>query len=138
MHSHPAASPAGGVDLASKQELSEPTELRLFRTAVNKHWPVTDDLRDRAIQTAAAILDDPSPVRRLGAVRAIILADSLNVRREATASAEASALLSASTSALRAALANPALRQALTAIDPSQAPSPHTEQPDSTPPAKDT
>jgi hypothetical protein len=127
---------AEGVD--REGPLSEAMEMRLFRAGVHRDWPITPELRNRAIQTAAAILDDPSPVRRLGAVRCIILADSLNVRREATASAEASALLSASTSALRAALSNPAIRQALTAIDPSQAATTHTEQPDSTPPANDT
>jgi len=97
-----------------------PNDLVLLRAAERGLWSISPALRAKAIAKCEDILDTPGDKRHLGAVKAIILADSLNVRREATASTEQIALLSTAADRLRSALSDPKTRQALAALSQPQ------------------
>jgi hypothetical protein len=93
---------------------------RLERRAMLDRWPVSQEAREEAMAAAVRVLrGSSSEVRILGAVKTLIQADLVNVRREANAIAERSADAQAATSALRAALASPGARDALAALSES-------------------
>ena len=111
----------------------ERSDARLAQRAIREGWPVAEDVRADVVEMAIACVRDPlaSPNRRIAAARLLVLADTVNVRREAIASEEHRAEISASTSVLRAALQTPAAREALAqlAAEMPALPEPFTGEP---------
>lgn len=96
------------------------SDLDRIKRGLAHEWDIPNDLRKKILNGCEQIIDvGPGDKRFISACKVVLLADSLNVRREATASQEQQAFLNASTDALRAALSNPRLRQALTETLPS-------------------
>jgi hypothetical protein len=90
---------------------------RLALRAVTHRWDVHADRREKALQAAEAILDDPtsSKYHRLAAAKLLVAADGVNVRREANQVAERSGDDAARVAALRTALQSPEARAWLAA-----------------------
>jgi len=116
------AVPGVGVLGGRGDDLTEGSngDLVLARIGARKGWPVSNEVREKVLATAIALLDHPDAHKRLLACRAIILADSLNVRREATQSQEQMAILTLAQDRLRQALSDPVVRRQLLALSESQ------------------
>jgi hypothetical protein len=62
-------------------------ELRLTARALEGQWPVSEDMKAKALAMAMTILDaaQPTPAQIIAAGKLLILADMVNVRRERNA-----------------------------------------------------
>src|SRR4051812_18151826 len=92
------------------------SEVNVVRRAVREGWPISPEIRSKVVEMAVRILDTPGDKRHVAAMKILLLADSLNVRREANVVAEHSAESSLALSTLRAALADPAILEQLATL----------------------
>jgi hypothetical protein len=83
---------------------TSPTSLRCSIRAALEEWPITPQVRQRCVQEALKVLDDPraTTYHRLLALKVLGLYDTINVRREASARAERSASTAQQASVLKA------------------------------------
>jgi hypothetical protein len=90
-------------------------ETRLVLRAALARWPITPEMREKAVRCAEAVLDDPGATRyhKLTAVRALAALDSLNAQRERTASLERVGATRVGLEALHRAMADPSTRALL-------------------------
>jgi hypothetical protein len=111
---------------AGQGDLAPPTssrrDLALERRAFQEGWPITPEVRQQVVDEAINILQTAkSTARRLAAVRVLIAADSVNVRREANAVTERNGERATTADMLgstyRAALENAVTRELLIRLD---------------------
>ena len=83
-----------------------------------RYYPVSPEVRRKCIEQAVAVLENPeSPNRaKMSAIKVIIAADSINVKRETNEITERHDQVMESAAGIRAALAIPGVREQLAAL----------------------
>ena len=106
--------------------LASRMDTRILGRAIREGWPIRPSLKAKAVRELEAVIDDPSAgaLRKVSAVRALIAADQVNAKREATEAATQTHAQGQHASLFRAALATPEGRAALAALTHSMAHSP--------------
>jgi hypothetical protein len=90
-------------------------ELRTFGRALRQGWHVTNDERAKGKRAVLAVLDDPRATlyHLLTAVKVLALLDSIDARRERTATVERGHDVEAQLEAMRAAMRSPQGQEAI-------------------------
>ncbi len=89
---------------------------RALKAADDNRYPIDKSIREEAIELARHLMHCSNPRVQVAALRVLLLADQVNVRRERNEIAEEGTALAASTARLRVALGSQEGREALAAV----------------------
>ncbi len=89
---------------------------RVLKDHISTRYPIDPDTRNEVIQLAKRLMNSASERVQIAAVKVILLADQVNVRREANDLQEQGQDSLLATAKMRAALASPEARAAMAAV----------------------